>query len=288
MDSTAVVLESQPDWLTAATHHRDNSNRLALLAHSLSEQEQAAGARRRPWRLMGYVGWQAGRVRFGDRGSAAIVQLSGDLAAQHLTTVRTLQDSLTRLDLATTVRLPAPDDALASRDYDRALALRAVQPRLSVPRLVQDGDGGSTLYIGERTSNYLLRVYNKEAERRAAQDSDGAARYAGCWRYELEVKGGPAPLLARLVDESQDSAGYIQAFIHDHATAHGLLPAFPHSGAQALRPGFHRRSDRERTLDWFRRSVAPAIRRLTEQGGALDVTAALGLNDPPARSDRAP
>lgn len=282
MYSNAVVLESQPDWLTAATHREKNTRELRRLALAWQADEVKAGNRLRPWRLMGYQGYMAGRVRVGERQNACLVQLSGDLAATHLSAVRELEDSLTRIDIATTVQLPAYDPDAGTRGYAAALAFRAGSPRLALPKLVQDGNGGSTLYIGDRTSDYLLRVYNKQAEREADHDPEGAVRYARCWRYELECKGEPAPQLAKLVDESTDRAGYVQAFIHQHAVNHGLTPLFPPNGQQAIRPGFTRRADREKTLAWFRKSVGPAVARLLAQGDESAVYTALGIPIPPA------
>ncbi len=226
---------------------------------------------------MGYAGWSAGRVRYGERGTASLIQLSGDLAAEHLTTVRTLQDSLTRLDLAVTVRFDPPAGDLGPDLYSDVLAFRDQNPRAARPRLVQDGDGGATCYVGERESPYFLRVYNKEAERRNAHDEPGAFHYRACWRFELEVKGPPAPGLAKLTDEAADRARYIQQFIGSYLDAHGMrLPFDPEGGAELV-PGFNRHTDRAKTLAWYAKSVAPSLVRLLEQGDQSEVWSALGL-----------
>lgn len=286
MHDTSLVFEAQPDWLTAATHHRHNSDQLAAFARALLAREQRDGNRQRPFRLQGYVGVQAGRVRLGERDNAALVQLSGELAAQHLHHVRELQDSLTRLDICVTCRPATTSDVEAARAYQSATAFRAGHPRSAAAKLVCDNDGGSTLYVGDRTSNYLLRLYNKGAERIAAHDQAGAERYAGAWRYELEVKGQPAPALARAVDEAEDQAEYIQSFIHRYCENHGISPIFPFEGRRAILPGFTRRSDRQKTLDWFRRSVAPGLRRVLDGSADQEVYTALGLD--PSRIPNAP
>lgn len=280
MQDTITVVESQPDWLTAACHHRENTWRLARLALELIDGERQAGARVRPFRLQGYVGQQAGRVRYGERENAGLVQLSGDLARQHLEAVRGLQDSLTRIDIATTVQLPTYDPEVGRRAFAQAIAHRTEHPRSALPSQTSDADGGYTLYLGDRTANYYLRLYNKQAERLAAHDSEGAEQYARCWRVELECKGGPAPMLAKLVDEHPDPSGYIQSYLHTYLAEHGVTPIFPPSGCKALKPGFTRRSDRAKTLSWFRTAVAPGIRRLLADAPGRDVYDALGLPVP--------
>lgn len=277
MDHTATVIESQPDWLTAACHHTANAEALRRLAEHLAAGEAAIGQRRRPFRLMGYGGYSQGRVRYGERGTASLIQLSGDLADRHLTSVRALQDSLTRLDLAVTCRFDPPTSRLAADLYGDATAFRAVNPRSARPELVQDGDGGSTCYVGDRASPYLLRAYNKEAERQAAKDEPGAFHYRSCWRFELEVKGQPAPDLARQTDEAPDRPAFIQRFIGSYLDAHGLRLPFDPMGGAALVPGFNRHTDRTKTLAWYAKSVAPSLVRLLEQGDQSEVWAALGL-----------
>lgn len=277
MNTTAVVVESQPDWLTAACHHTANAESLRRLAEACAEGEASIGQRRRPFRLMGYAGYAQGRVRYGERGTAGLIQLSGDLADRHLTTVRALQDSLTRLDLAVTCRFAPPTSDLAAELYDDARAFRDIHPRSARPELVQDGDGGSTCYVGDRVSPYLLRVYNKEAEREAAHDEPGAFHYRGCWRFELEVKGAPAPDLARQADEAPDRAAFVQRFVGSYLDAHGLRLPFDPMGGAELVPGFNRHTDRAKTLAWYAKSVAPSLVRLLEQGDQSEVWSALGL-----------
>lgn len=288
MHGTAVVIESQPDWITASIHDPQRVASLHHYADSLIPGELAAGAKVRAWAFYGYTGYSVGRVRYGEREGAACIQLSGDLAHKGLSHTRLLADGVTRFDIAVTVRLPESDDKAADRSYDEAMAWRLVHPRAALPSLFQNGDGGATLYVGRRTSDAMLRMYNKEAERRQDKDDAGAEHYARCWRYELEVKGETALPLARVIDESPDRAKAVQAYVHDWSSSHGLIPLFPHSGAQVLLPGFHRRSDRERTLAWFRSSVGPAIRRLLDSGPDHEVYEALGIPLPEPPIDNPP
>lgn len=288
MYPTGVVIESQPDWLTASVHDEHRVPSLHHYADSLIPGELALGAKVKAWAFYGYTGYSAGRVRYGQRDGAACLQLSGDLAAQGLAHSLLLTDTVTRFDIAVTTRLPERDLEAAAVSYGECMAWRLVHPRAALPTLIQNGDDGATLYIGRRTSDAMLRMYNKEAERRQDKDVVGAEHYAACWRYELEAKGETALPLARIVAQAPDRAVAIQAYVHDWLTAHGAVPRFPHSGAQTLLPGFNRRSDRERTLAWFRTSVGPAISRLLQTGPAREVYEALGIPLPPPQADAPP
>src|SRR4030065_182464 len=76
----------------------------------------------------------------------------------------------------------------------------------------------------------------------------GPERYRGCWRWELEAKGGMALPLAIAVNERSDRAAYVQAYVHGWAMAHGITPTWEPLGSQELIPGFRRRSDADTRL----------------------------------------
>lgn len=288
MYTTGTVVESQPDWITASIHAKQRIPSLKHFSDTLIAGELDAGAKVRAWAFYGYKGYSVGRVRYGERDEAACLQLSGDLAARNLSHTALLTDSITRLDIAVTVRLPEPDDEAGTRAYNEAVAARLVRPRAALPKLVRDGNHGMTLYIGDRSSDVMLRMYNKEQERLADKDKLAAEKYARCWRYEIEAKGKIAPQLARTIEAERGRADACQAIVHQWVVDHGMTPLFPPSGSQALMPGFHRRSDRDRTLDWFRSSVGPSIRRLLQTGPSQEVYDALGLPPPPPSIDDGP
>jgi hypothetical protein len=279
MQSSTVVLESQLDWLTASFHTRDSADRANADADRWARQERDAGAEVLPFHLGGYVGWMAGRVRFGRRLDGGLLQLSGDLAERHVADVAARASNVSRVDLAVTVRLEPPRADVASTGYGDALAYRTVHPTSARPFLNMDGDGGQTLYLGDRTSNWFLRVYNKQAECVERRDEQGTSHYAGCWRYELEVKGPDALRQAQLYPAIEDRPRYVQGYVHQWAENHGLLPAFPYDGGQKLEPGFRRRSDRETRIQWLGQSVRPAVQWLLESTPRDELITLLGLDD---------
>lgn len=222
MDSSTTVIESQLDWLTVGTDGEEHTTSLRRMAERWVATEQEGGARVKPFRLLGNIGWQAGRVRFGQRDSHGLLQLSGDLAEQHVNALHLLADHVSRVDLAVTCHIPTAHNLYPELHYAQALARRQKDPTTALPKLVQDGNGGSTFYLGERTSNFFLRVYDKEAECRARQDSPGEDHYHGCTRYELEVKGPDAERWTRGLVVSAERSASVQRWVWEWCVNHGL------------------------------------------------------------------
>lgn len=276
---TGTVIESQLDWLTFAVHTRDGVDWLKHSANRWATVERDAGNKVDPFRLMGYEGFRVGRVRYGERENAALVQLSGDLAEKLFDEVHGSQDSLTRIDLAVTVRLPEYQPDVAAEHFAEAMDHRAEKPHAARPQLVQDGDGGSTCYVGDRSSDWFLRVYNKQRECEHQRDEDGAERYQRCWRYELEVKGGAAAPVALLASRAASRSAWVQGRVYDYASAHGIDPRFPSTGDRVPLSGFRRRSDADTRLRWLRASVRPALEWLEGLGYSTEARKALGLDD---------
>lgn len=279
-DSTASVIESQLDWLTASTHTRAKTRQLYEGVSDWLKAEEVRGCQVRPFRLQGYVGLQCGRVRWGEKEAAGLVQLSGDLAREHFQTVWFLRDTLTRLDLAVTAQLHDLDDSLASRHEVEHARWRETHPTGAKGKLVRDSDHGSTFYVGDRTADFYLRCYNKQREAEARHDEQDLAHYQRCWRYELELKGPVAAQTALTYSQTREPSPWVQAYVHSYASSHGLCPIFPQGGGQALVKGFRRRSDRDSRLRWLGQSVAPTVRWLLASGDRAEVLRQLGLSEP--------
>ncbi len=276
-DCTTVVIEAQADYLTLAAHHRAETDELRHHCERWVTQEVADGARVRPFRLNGYIGWRAGRVSYGERENAGLVQLSGDYAARHFDTIYPLASNVSRFDVAVTARLAEQDNQLGSRSYQQAVAFHDAHARSALPSFHGDAEGGYTCYVGNRTSDYYLRIYNKEAEQASVHDASGLEQYRRAWRYELECKGLAAATLALAHSGAADRHSWCQSVVHNYTSAHGIQPAFPHDGERVLGPTLRRRSDRDTRLAWVRSTVRPALEYLLQTGTRAEVMEALGL-----------
>lgn len=277
---TGSVIEAQVDYLTVSAHSEDRSRALSDLADDLLTGAERLGNERIGWRSMGYQGVHCGDIDWGRRDERqAILRVSGHRAAELLTPALAVSDYVSRLDVAVTWRATPPDPYLGQNAYTLALMHFAKHPRSAVPSQIRDALGGCTTQIGDRRSPYCGRNYNKEAERASQKDEDLAERYRACWRYEVECHDQRAVVLADLINAREDRAALIQAWSFEWWEKHGVPPAFPHSGAHAILPGFHRRTDDESRLRHLARDVAPTIRKLRARGRYQDALKALGLED---------
>lgn len=253
------------------------------LAQTLATAERKAGNRPRPWRSEGYTGHHVGRVEYGQRDSAStILRLIGQLAEDEMGKALSVADAATRIDLATTWRATPPDPYIGSNAYSLATMYYDAHSRAAVPSHHADAKQGYTCYLGSRHSENYFRLYNKEAECRASNDVPGIERYQGCWRYELEVKGGNALVLAERVFDQEDRAAYVQNYLHEYCSGHGIVPPFAATRSSVLLPGFRRRSDAESRVAHLAKNVKPTIDWLREQGQIDRALKALGLADPPS------
>lgn len=153
---------------------------------------------------------------------------------------------VTRIDLA--VDIPTAFDFRGFFDCARAGGLDTRARKASII----DSDSGTTVYIGSRTSEQYLRIYDKAAEARLEGDLT---------RIELEAKGSTANGIAHYLASAgfDNMPAIIRAFCD--------WPSNPRwveiwSGIQAIGiPHEQRQRDTER---WLLKTVIPAIKRLPE------------------------
>lgn len=286
MEDSAKVVEAQADWLTCMFY----GDRLADVARQMSlgwsKFELAAGGKpARAW-VEGYELEVNGRVRYGRKPDSAIVQVSGQLADDHLDELVDVASRISRIDLAVTVRTPEPDPHLAGNAYLQAIWFFDKHPRAAVPSRHQSAPKGDTVYLGHRDSERYFRLYNKQSECETAGDAAGAEHYRNCWRYELELKRSVAPTTAAALARAGDRPAYCQEYLYDYVSGHGIQPVFPQSGDRVLVPGFRRRSDLESRRAWLRSHAKPVVRFAVERVGRDQVLRDLGLDvDPDQEPD---
>lgn len=277
MESTALITESQVDWLTGAVHTQEGQGWLRHKALELKTPKLESEYESRRFRLMGYEGWSCGPIRYGERGSAGLLQLSGNTAEQEFAAIYPFLDNVSRLDVAVTARHSPADPTLGELHYNEAIAYRDVNPKSARPEAHQNGDGGYTCYIGGRASDWFCRIYNKQAEREDAKDEAGAEHYKGAWRYELELKGLAGKQVAETLYNVDQRAAAVQALVYGYCASHGVAPLWPPVGQLRLEPGFTRRTDRLSRERWLRETVRPTVHWLIAQAGVEAVLGLLGL-----------
>jgi DNA relaxase NicK len=138
------------------------------------------------------------------------------------------------------------------------------------PSLWIGGEGGITAYLGDRTSSYFGRIYDKEVE---SQD----VAYTGCWRYEVECKAAVAAEVARMAEGAQDLVAFAASYVWGWWYERGIQPIYTAGDAYREATSTRHSIADENTLGWLRQAVRPSVERLLGRGRILEVYDALGL-----------
>jgi DNA relaxase NicK len=281
-DHSGTVIEAQVDYLTCSAHGEDAAQAMVDYATLLATVEGDKGNKPRPWSVMGFRGWHCGAVEYGqrDKGSA-IIRLAGDIANRELTNATSLADGYTRIDLAVTHRPFTPDPYVGPNAYFRAEQFWREHRTSAMPAHHGNAIGGYTFTLGRRGGMYYFREYHKGLECVDTGDKDGAERYKDCWRYELEIGDPQADLVVAAITPLEDRGAYVQTYVVDYMTDHGLLCPFPPDGPRVMLSGFRRRSDADSRLKHLEHRVRPTIDWLRDAGYLERALDALGLSENP-------
>lgn len=194
------------DWL-GFTLHGDGSHHLFVASY----REIAPDARH----IWGMTTPQNG-YEFAEKTADEVTIMWGDprmgvrvnFSGQALTTLKIPADELlkfvfsiggviTRLDIATDII----DTDLTVQDVIDAVGKKYLSTGRKKPYENKSADDGHTYYIGSRTSTFCMRIYNKQAERKAKKINTGK------WvRFEAELKGKAAAWVANAILENGLSA----------------------------------------------------------------------------------
>jgi hypothetical protein len=249
-------------------------------AAAITARERIRGLEPREWRWNGYKGICIPECAYGVRHDGGIVRLSGALAHRWWDQIIRRAERVTRLDVEVTVGGIAPGLNLAADARAAADAYKPLTGRPAEWTYIVTKQRGATCYVGSRASARYCRLYDKGAE-------EGGPHLSGKWRYEVEVKDEVARALGPALEQSTAPALACISIVHDHFCQRGVQPAFAPAGAVPQYIPAQVPTDVERTLEWFRKWVAPSVSRLRLKGYEGAVLEALGLADvagPPATS----
>lgn len=225
------------------------------------------------WAWQGYVGWQVGPVCWGQKLDSTIVRCSGPAAQDWFKAGLPIGHNVSRIDLQCTVWGRQVIDDEIARHNEAALKYR--EGREGKPyavRLVKSFGDGDTLYIGSRTSQLFVRLYNKQAE------SKGDDFYKGAMRFEVELKDETAKTVAHRISREKADAGAVLEYLGGFLSARGvLLPVGGSVLGTVLLFGNKERGDLETSLLWLEQQVSPTVKRLLREGYRTEVLQALGL-----------
>jgi DNA relaxase NicK len=270
--TTAVwtILETRVDWLTLTATHAENAG--ALLDAGLREMgvDDARGLLRKPASFQGYVGVATDHVFAGWRADGACCRISSARAGASWRNLRVGGARATRIDLAVTARAPSGSSDVAYSGFYADRILRGHGGTQPGRTLIQSTAGGSTLYLGRRTSARYGRLYDKHKESKGAYPT-------GTWRYEVEFKRKDAEVIACLLERPVDERKEIMNAVGQMFVSNGVDWPLADSTTLTRYETIHDIGSDERRLEWLRASVSPAIERLSLTYTREELLRALGM-----------
>jgi DNA relaxase NicK len=223
---------------------------------------------------LGYKGVQCGKLFVGDSSQGLFILATGSVAAMAYEHLYLPEMHISRLDLQVT-QWDCPNGAetgIIAEQHAVAYKRAAGSRHQRQIRHTSDDKGGYTLYIGSRSSDSFIRLYNKGKE---AKDE----YYKDSWRYEVEMHNTMASTSAAyLLAYKGTLEEAIVATVKAYARQRGLSVDWPSNDRLSiLQPIPKEETDDIRSLRWLSAQVQPTVQRLIRAGYAADVAAALGI-----------
>lgn len=272
MVSTDVVriVSKGLDWKTVTATTHEESAYLMEQFKVIKELRHIPDQDVKKWSGMGYKGRSFTGAACGVRnGDEAILVLSGAVASETFHPAEVTPGKVTRLDFQVTVELRQPDPNYAHRMYvmlDDLQTLGGVKRNLKYIRSAT----GETLYVGNRKSAAMLRLYDKSIDL-------GNPELGAYWRYEIEFKKEAALRAWKLFHVKQFDDEYLASVVWNEFDRRGIAPRFDAGSRVSTIEVGAKISSAEGQLSWMRRCVAPVVVQLVNLGYEEEVLRAIKL-----------
>lgn len=221
---------------------------------------------------LGYRGNLCGGVFVGRRETDRIVQIQGPMAELAFHRCYTPASHVARIDIQITVQYAEYQAGRGREILSQLAKARELIPpkRRPLPRIVEDLDGGCTVYTNNRTAPAMGRSYDK-----GAQSDD--PRYERCWRYEVELKNELATETAAILWERQsDIWTACRSMVGEWWERRGVTVPWSYTVPLVIpRIRSAAASDVEKKLRWLHEQVGPTVVMLERMGYTLQVNIAL-------------
>ena len=268
---TYAIKEAGIDWLTVTCEAGETQEQFDDTGYRLLQWERSEGNECKPWRFAGFEGLFCGGAALGKRDSLSVMRLSSVLAHQHWKRVYELATNCSRIDVQVTVSGVSNPAELIIDHHTEALA--HIANRIKPPHvgLRLSNQSSPTVYFNQRVSDRFGRIYDKGNESRLAY-------YEQCVRYEVQFNNRAARAASFALAGSDRANANAQGFVRDFFTTRGISCRWANTERQLFSLP-RRRSNADRSLEWLRRQVSPAVRDLLERGRVHEVVEALGLSE---------
>lgn len=265
------------DFLTlTVTGDKVTESAWASAAHTFVSGVASMGNKLEARGMQGYNGIMAGGAFIGYRSDGAMLRVSGPIAGEAWESLYNRDITrVTRVDLQVTVWFDREARNLINRAFVQAKKHREAKlTSRKKETFISGGEKGDTAYLGSRTSEIYIRVYDKWRE-------SGDDAYKWAIRYEVEYKGHRAKEIAKTLHETDwtEVAEFVRGQVIGTLAAEGVIMPVD------VQAGYYRKiepakdtTDTATKLKWLRQQVRPSVEWLLEQGLRAEVMIALGLN----------
>jgi len=225
----------------------------------------------------GYKGASISSVRYGfdSKRNRAMFSVTGRDSQAALVELIELDGYSTRVDLAATFILSEPVADLAKFIHEaRVYVGNTSGVKISDYKYISGRDG-DTLYIGNRNSAKMLRIYDKSYEYSLPRGT--------VWRWEIQYSKEAAKVVWEAMDGLERNSTLFKNFIartlFEDCHRKGVrLPIEYHPAEMSEVPPTEKGlPDRERYLKWMRETVSPVVKWMTARGEIEMVLEALGI-----------
>lgn len=268
-------LETGVDWITLTCRQEDERRQdFARSAWDAKDQQTSVTMEQlKPWKWHGYEGWRVSGLSYGRRQDTDIIVASGPTANRFWRLFHKTSTNVSRLDLQCTVLLNEPIPGLVQHWYNH---ISPVEGRKAA--MVVNNCGGTTLYVGSRSSDQFGRFYDKGIE-------SGVTLTPGLvYRYEVEYKAERAKKMSDTlylqICSRRPAERVIPATVWTWFNDRSVAPIYPSQpGEVPIIVSLDARDENtERTLTWLKMQVRPSVARLLPHH-RLRALQALGLDD---------
>ena len=248
------------DWLTITCTAPTMAKEWASAYDAVRAQHDGIGFFEDNISLLGYHGSKIGNLFVGQRRDGFMARLTSAWADNYGWMFSPHIAHTTRIDCQVTFNFANPRPHMAADIYAHLLKYKPANGRKAQASLVVNSKGGSTVYVGARSSQWYGRIYDKGVE-------SGTQAPGTLWRYEVEAKAEAAEAVALALYGGDNVGEASQSVVWQFFNRlHIPLPFTDVPGCVLARPEA-RSADLLRTIAWLEGPVAEAVRKVTDAVG---------------------
>jgi hypothetical protein len=244
------------DWLTLTSVSRETQKEMGRFFGSIVAEDLQLGYKVVPGGAYGFYGKRCRHALLAAKEDRQMLQVSGKRAQRSILLCRP-GDNATRLDIQATVHLGGQSvHEFLEEQHARARSAPKGKGRpASVSAVVVDGKI-QTLYIGKRSSDVFIRLYDKGAE-------SGEPAYQGCVRFEVELKGKTSKALWTHIGETAQGTMYLLRVLVHLLEGKNIDTSPIEIPREAVEMPEKQTTAESVSLAWLATQVAPTVARLS-------------------------